>query len=112
MNKIIGFLVMLCFSYSISFADTDKYDSEKEKRYQEYKHKDDEKIEFRKRAEREYYEPSALAHRIAKASQEHWERCKKEGVTCTNTEMGKAIKAVADMDRQDWLDSQKLKNKK
>jgi hypothetical protein len=39
MNKILIFLVMLCFSCSISFAD--EFDAEKEKRYQEFKRKED-----------------------------------------------------------------------
>ena len=49
MGNILVFLVMFCFSCSISFADTEKRDEEKEKRYKKYEREENERYEFEKR---------------------------------------------------------------
>lgn len=46
MGNILVFLVMFCFSCSTSFADTEKWDAKKEKRYKEWQHKIEEREEF------------------------------------------------------------------
>ena len=49
MGNIILFFLMFCFSFSISFADTEKWNEKKEKQYRAYEREQNEKYEFEKR---------------------------------------------------------------
>lgn len=86
MSKIFGFLVMFCFSCSISFADDEKWDAAKEKRYQQKIAKDREESEFHERALKDI----RAQHHIEYLQEliKDGDKCQQEGASCTQSPLG------------------------
>jgi hypothetical protein len=96
MSKIFGFLVMFCFSCSISFAESYNLDSDAIAKQVK---KDRENRKKKEAYDAEYERQAAISE--DKEDIKNWEDCKKQGEICTKGPNAHHLESYADTSQLD-----------